>query len=200
LCFIGEWDVNAGDYRWVAGGRVSAPLQVSSRGLLEAEVAELKDHRVLVCWRGSDTPQTAGHKWFSISTDGGRTLSPVRELKYDDGSAFYSPSSIHRMIRSSATRKLYWIGNISAVPPKGDSPRYPLVIAEVDETKPALKRGTVTVIQDRQPGESEQVQLSNFALLENRATRELELYMTNFGYDPKEMYTGDVYKYVLRFR
>jgi hypothetical protein len=200
LCFIGKWDVEAGDYRWVAGDRISVPLQVSSRGLLEAEVAELKDHRVVVCWRGSDTPQTAGHKWFSVSTDGGRTLSPVRELKYDDGSAFYSPSSFHRMIRSGATGKLYWIGNISSVPPKDNSPRYPLVIAEVDETKVALKRNTVTLIEDRLPGESEKVELSNFAVLEDRETRAVEIYMNNFGYDPKEMYTGDVYKYTLRFR
>jgi hypothetical protein len=33
------------------------------------------------------------------------------------------------MIRDSVTGKLYWIGNICAAPPSGNSPRYPLVIA-----------------------------------------------------------------------
>ena len=96
------------------------------------------------------------------------TLGPVRELKYDDGSSFYSPSSYHRMIRHSMSGKLYWIGNISAAPPSGNSPRYPLVIAEVDETIPALKKSTVTVIDDKQPGQTDAIQFSNFSLLEDR--------------------------------
>ena len=33
------------------------------------------------------------------------TLGPVEELKYDDGSSFYSPSSYHRMIRHSIKRQ-----------------------------------------------------------------------------------------------
>ena len=73
------------------------------------------------------------------------TLTPPAVWKYDDGSDFYSPSSIHRMIRHSVTGKLYWLGNICPTPPSGNSPRYPLVIAEVDEAKAALKKATVTV-------------------------------------------------------
>ena len=78
-----------------------AALSDQSRFLTESEVAQLKDGRVLVIWRGSNMETTPGRKWYSVSTDGGMNLSTPAELKYDDGSSFYLPSSYHRMIRSS---------------------------------------------------------------------------------------------------
>ena len=64
-----------------------------------------------------------------------------------------------------------------AGPPSGNSPRYPLVIAEVEEKIPALRKRTVTVIDDCQPG----------------------LHLTTYGQDPKNVYTADSYKYTLTF-
>jgi hypothetical protein len=202
LCFVGKWNAAAKDYEWSAGKRVEIAPEISSRGLMEPETAELKDGRVLVVWRGSNTSTTPGHKWFSLSGDGGRTLDPVRQWKYDDGTSFYSPSSYHRMIRHSVTKKLYWIGNICAEPPGGNSPRYPLVIAEVEETMPALKRKTVTVIDDRRPGQGAGIQFSNFSLLENRETHELELHLTTYGQepDPKDWASADNYKFTLTIK
>lgn len=200
LCFIGRWDEAAGNYSWTPGQRVEISPELSSRGLMEPEVAALKDGRVLVIWRGSDTPRCPGRKWFSLSSDGGRTLSPPGELRYDDGTRFYSPSSIHRMIRHSVADKLYWLGNICAAAPRGNSPRYPLVIAEVDEVIPALKRATVTAIDDRQPGVSETLQLSNFSLLEHPQTHELELWLTRYGQDPTNVFNADSYKYTCELR
>ena len=204
LCFVGKWDPDAQDYRWTAGKRVEISPEVSSRGLMEPSLAELKDGRVLVIWRGSnahlDPTKAPGRKWYSVSSDGGMTLSEPQELKYDDGSRFYSPSSIHRLIRHSVSGKLYWIGNTCAGRTSGNSPRYPLVIAEVDEAIPALKRKTVTLIDDRQEGESAALQLSNFSLLENRETHVLELYLTRLGADPEDFWGADAYKYTLAFR
>jgi len=199
LCFVGRWDAGAQDYAWTAGQRVWLPWEVSSRGLSEPEVAELSDGRVLVVWRGSNTETTPGRKWFSVSEDGGLTLSPVQEWKYEDGTGFYSPASYHRMIRSSVTGKLYWMGNITAEPPRGNSPRYPLVIAEVEEDIPALKKGTVTVVDDRGPEDGPNVQMSNFSLLEDRETRDLEVYLTRIGEDPDDFWGADVYRYALAF-
>jgi len=202
LCFVGKWNGKGKRYDWRAGKCVWVPRHVSSRGLMEPEVAELKDGRVLVIWRGSnqnlDAAKQPGRKWFSVSTDGGMTLSPVAELEYDDGSRFYSPSSIHRMIRHSKTGKLYWVGNISPRPTKGNSPRYPLVIAEMDEKIPALKRSTVSVIDDRKPDQPGGLQFSNFSLLENRETHDLELYLTAYGEDASSVYTADCYKYTVK--
>ncbi len=199
LCFIGQWDANAQEYNWSAGDRVTITPDISSRGLMEPDLTELEDGRVLVIWRGSNTSTTPGRKWFSVSDDGGQTLSAVQELKYDDGDSFYSPSSYHRLIRHSVTDKLYWIGNITPSAPSGNSPRYPLVIAEVDEENVALLRDTVTVIDDRQYGDSSSVQLSNFSVLENRDTHEFEIYLMRLGADPADFWGSDSYKYTLGF-
>jgi hypothetical protein len=167
---------------------------------MEPEVAELKDGRLLVVWRGSDTPKTPGRKWFSLSSDGGLTLTEPAEWKYEDGSRFYSPSAWHRMLRHSVTGKLYWFGNICPEPPDGNWPRYPLIIAEVDENKAALKRSTVTAIDDRKPGQSNRLQFSNFSLLENRETHQLEMLLTIYSEDPSDWRNADCYKYTLTLK
>lgn len=202
--FNGKWNVEKQDYDWSPGARVEISPEHSARGLMEPEVAELKDGRLLVVWRGSTSgwdgtvAHLPGRKFFGLSTDGGRTLSPPAEWKYADGTSFYSPSSYHRMIRHSVTGKLYWLGNISSTPPSGNSPRYPLVIAEVDETKAALRKATVTAIDDRQPGQGN-IQFSNFSLRENRETHVIELYLTTYGQEPgaENWATADSYHYTL---
>jgi hypothetical protein len=205
VLFLGRWRPDRSEHEWTPGARIEISLDRSARGLMEPEVAELGDGRLLVVWRGSNlgwdgtASKEPGRKWFSLSTDGGRTLSPVQEWRYDDGSRFYSPSSIHRMIRHSVTGKLYWLGNICPGPPAGNSPRYPLVIAEVDEPRAAPKRHTVTAVDDRRDGQGD-IQFSNFSLLEDRETHDLELYLTTYGQepDPADWATADCYKYTLR--
>ena len=203
-CFIGKWDATREDYTWTAGKPVWLSRSVSSRGLMEPEVVELKDGRVLVVWRTSnaklDPKKVPGWKYYSVSTDGGLTLSQPKPWTYDDGAKFYSPSAFHRMIRHSVTGTLYWVGNISPGPTSGNSPRYPLIIAEVEEKTSTLKRSTVTLIDDRQPGDSPRLQLSNFSLLENRETHVLEVHLTRLGEDPKDFWGADAYKYTLRLR
>jgi len=137
----------------------------------------------------------------SLSADGGRSLSPPIEWKYDDGSSFYSPSSFHRFIRHRLTGKLYWLGNVCAAPPSGNSPRFPLVIAEVDESRAALRRNTVTAIDDRQPGQGD-IQFSNFPLAEDRVTQDLNLHVTTYGQEPnpQDWASADNYRYTLSIR
>ncbi len=204
VLFLGRWNVARQDYDWTPGAQVEISPDHSARGLMEPEVAELADGRLLVVWRGSthgwdgSVAKFPGRKFFSVSSDGGRTLSPPAAWKYDDGSDFYSPSSFHRMIRHSVSGRLYWLGNICTTPPSGNSPRYPLVIAEVDEANAALKKSTVTAIDDRQPGQGD-IQFSNFSLLENRETHLLELHLTTYGQepDPADWATADNFKYLL---
>jgi hypothetical protein len=190
VLFRGTWNFEDMNYSWAPGARLEISPDQSARGLMEPEIAVLKDGRLLVVWRGSNTgwdgtqAKEPGRKWFSISEDGGRTLAPVQEWRYSDGNRFYSPSSIHRMIRHSQTGRLYWIGNITMQPPAGNHPRHPLVIAEVDESKAALKRDTVTLLAERKAYQGPQVQFSNFSLLEDRETHDLELYLTTYGQEP----------------
>lgn len=207
VCFLGRWDAPYQRYHWTAGARVEITPAASARGLMEPEVAELSDGRLLVVWRGSthgwdgSRAELPGRKFHSLSTDGGRTLSSPTEWRYADGSSFYSPSSYHRMIRHSQTGKLYWVGNISATPPTGNSPRYPLVIAEVDEARAALKRDTVTALADRAPGQGD-IQFSNFPLIEDRETHDLILHVTTYGQepDPQDWATADNYRLTAHLR
>jgi hypothetical protein len=204
LCLIASWDDQQNDYVWTAGEPVSVSRSISSRGLMEPEVTELADGRVLVVWRtsnaGLDPNEVPGHKYFSLSTDGGQTLTLPKPWAYDDGTVFYSPSSIHRMIRHSVTGKLYWLGNITPSRPRGNSPRYPLVLAEVDEQMPAIKRDTVTIVDDRSDGDSDRLQLSNFSFFENREDHSLEIYLTRLGEAPADFWGADAYKYTLRLK
>jgi len=199
MCFIGRWNADKQDYDWTAGNRIFGSPKITSRGMAEPVIAELKDGRVLMLLRGSDTPQTPGRRWYAVSSDAGKTFSEIRELKYDEGSSFYTPSTMCGLIRHSVTGKLYYVGNISPTPPKGNWPRHPLIIAEVEEKTPALRRNTVTVIDDRRPEQSDHIQFSNFSLLEDRETHDLELLITLYGEHPGQHWaTADCYKYWLR--
>jgi hypothetical protein len=202
LCFIGAWDPQSEDYVWQAGERTEISPKHSARGLMEPEVAELANGRIAVVWRGSThgwdgtVAELPARKFYSISTDGGQTLSDPAVWQYDDGSDFYSPSSIHRMIRHSLTGKLYWIGNISSTPPVGNLPRYPLIIAEVDEDNFSLKKHSVTVIDTRQADDPVELQLSNFNVLENRETHDIEVCLTRWV-PRRSGVEGDVYRYTI---
>ena len=94
--------------------------------------------------------------------------------------------------------KTYWFGNITGPEAYGNHPRYPLVMAAVDEETGFLKRDTHTVIDDRDPKtESEQVQLSNFTILEDRETRNIELFLTRLGASGEDMWCSSAYKYTI---
>lgn len=206
---LGRWNAEREDYEWTSGAATETTPDQSARGLMEPEVAELKDGKLLVVWRGSDQgwdgtkSKEPGRKWYSISLDAGKSFLPVRAWTYDDGTPFYSASSIHRIIRHSVTDKLYWIGNINVGLPQGNSPRYPLLIAEVDETFVTLKKKTVTAIDDRDPKSHDfNYQLSNFSLFENRETHELELFLTTYGQvqGQDNWSTADSYRYRLQLK
>ena len=181
---------------WLASKQVHLTPEQSSRGLLEPDVAVLGDGRLLIVARGSDTETTPGRKWFTVSADGGRTLSPVQEFRYEDGSPFYSPSSIHSFVRSSRNGRLYWLANIDESPPRGNSPRYPLVIAEIDESRVAVRRDSIVTVDDRDEGEPEALQLSNFCVLEDRENGDIEIYLTRLGEDPDHFWGAGMYRYV----
>ena len=199
MCFVGKWDAKNGVYKWQKSNSVFLPRKMSSRGLVELHMGELANGHLLMIMRGSDTPQSPGRKWYSVSVDGGITWSPVTDMRYDNGEQLYSSASIHQIFRSSKNGKLYWVGNISEEPPKGNYPRYPLYIVEIDEKGPSFIKDTLTVIDTRDPEvDTDKVQMSNFSLLENRESREVEIYLTRLG-ENENTWSANAYKYTLTF-
>ncbi len=84
LCFVGRWGEKAQQYIWKSGKPVWLPRSVAFNGLLEADVTELMDGRVLMVWRITKVKGGAAHKWFSVSSHGGLTFSEPQIFKYTD--------------------------------------------------------------------------------------------------------------------
>lgn len=200
LCVIGTWNPDKVAYDWKGGKPVWIGRDLAVNGLLEADIAELTDGRVLAVWRVTHAKGTEAFKWRAVSNDGGLTFSRPEPLTFSDGSKMFSGSHFHRLFRSSKTGKLYWIGNIAKMNPVvSGHPRYPLIIAEMDEKTFGVIKDTVTVIDTRQPGEGEQMQLSNFWVIENDESGELEIYVPRLYEDPSDLWTASTYKYTLTF-
>jgi len=204
--FIAKWDQAVQKYEWRRIAKLSVSSRTSSRGLMEPWLAVLQDGSILLEARGSSTKLTPGRKWYSISRDGGDTWTEISDFRYSSGEQFYAPSSFAKMIRSSKNKKLYWIGNISNTLPEGNWPRRPLFIAEFDEEDIGLRKQTLTVIDDYEPQNdaSDKVQFSNFSVIENRETGQLELYLTRYGEFgellTKKYFESDVFKYVITLK
>ena len=68
----------------------------------------------------------------------------------------------------------------------------------MEESIPAIKKETLTVIDDRDPNKDpELVQFSNFELFEHSETGQIELYMTRYGETPGNMWTANAYRYAI---
>jgi len=178
---IGRWKEDLSDLVWKSTQLVKIDPKSSIRGFSENTVAKLNGERILSILRGSNS-----YKWFTLSHDNGLTWDEVKPLRFDDGRELFSPASYSLLIRHSAGR-LYWIANVVSTHPKGNSPRYPLCIAEIDEDGVTIKKGTLFNIDAKAEGECEALQLSNFGLYEDRETHEIVLtYPRLFARDDKD--------------
>ncbi|MBI4906810.1 MAG: exo-alpha-sialidase [Acidobacteria bacterium] len=180
---------------WRASDRVAADPALSTRGMDEPTLGLLDDGRILMVMRGSNDKNHAlpGRRWVSLSSDGGYKWTKPAPWTYSTGELFYSPSSCSQLLKHSSGR-LFWLGNISPENPKGNRPRYPLVIAEVDRKSGLLLKETLRVVDDRQPGESEILMLSNFYAREDREKHDVVLHMTRLFAFP-EGWEGDAMQY-----
>jgi len=170
---IGKWR-DDGRLDWQLSQRLNLPPDKSLRGIFEPTVAEFPDGRMLMVCRSN-----SGRKWFSVSSDGGLTWAKPDVWRYSDGTLFYSPSSISRLIRHSGG-EYCWIGNISPDHPRGNAPRYPLVIGRVDPKSLCLIRESVTTIDTRGPDDVAGLQLSNFCVHEDRRTHHFHVRVTRW--------------------
>ena len=168
---IGSWRDDA-RLEWQLSQRINLPPEKSLRGIFEPTVAEMPDGRMLMVCRTN-----SGRKWFSVSSDGGLSWTQPDVWGYTDGTLFFSPSSISRLIRHS-TGDYFWIGNIAPQHPRDNAPRYPLVIGRVDHKSLRLFHESVTTIDSRRPNDPVGLQLSNFCVHEDRETGNLVVRVT----------------------
>jgi len=190
-----------GQWAWRLGGRIPAlPMEVSSRGTHENSVARLRDGRLVVVMRGSNDRflERPGFKWFSLSTDEGETWGKPEPVRWHDGFLMESGANCPALFHSSKTGKLYFIGNacLNGERAKGNWPRSPLVICEVQEEPLGFRRDRMLVIDQRQAQEPPGVQLSNFRFYEDRENGDLVMFMTRTGEnDPNDNRKADLYRY-----
>jgi len=178
---IGRWTA-AGTLDWELSAYVRGDPARTTRGLLEPTLAELPDGRILMVMRGSNDrrPALPGYRWYALSADAGRTWSEPQPWTFTDGRPFFSPSSCSQLLRHSNGR-YYWIGNVSPVNPRGNAPRYPLVIGEVDPRTALLKPETLCTLDDRQTTDAPYLAFSNFYAREDRETGEILVYCAPLG-------------------
>ena len=194
--FIGTWNEAGDDLIWEKGQELTIDADLSSRGLTEPGIVQLKEGRIVMVMRGSNSKieNQKGVKWVSISEDEGRTWATPYELTFDDGSTMYSPASINKLIRHS-NGKIYWSGNIVPQNPAGNMPRYPLQVAELDEDTLTIKKDTVQILADKEEGDCDDIQFSNYGMYENRSTHELVFTMCAFPEIDYKDWTGHLYRY-----
>lgn len=182
--FYAAWDASGQALRWSSGGFVHG-------GGCEQTTERLRDGRLLTILRaqGQIEPYlfSPWQRPYALSDDDGQSWSIPEPLTWDDGAGLTSPRAWSQLIRSQANGRLYWIatilpaledaGHIRERWPSRADPRYPLQIAEVDEQTIALRRDTLTIIEDRAPEETPFVRFSNFFAYNERETDDLVLLM-----------------------
>ncbi len=200
----GHWNPETEDFEFSYSNPVMVSDLQSSRGFMEPRLTFLKNGRWLLVARGSNwsfenwhtriNPSAPGFKWYAFSDDGGRTFTPAMPWHFDTREVVYSPASICSFFRSGKNGKLYWIGNYIDQPWKicSNDPRNILQICEVDDTYGHLIKDTLTVIDGVREGQT-YVELSNFGLLEDKDTLNLEIRLTKVNFNGGSQGDGDWY-------
>ncbi len=169
---------------------------LSTRGSIEPTIIELDNGTILMVLRGSNggtkdpNHKIKGYRWYSVSTDGGKTFSKVKPWLYDTNEHFYSPSSCSQLLRHSSG-KIFWIGNISPNNPKANMPRNPIYIGEVDKTSLLLKKDTLLLIDCVKGTQSRDTTFSNFYAREDKETGRILLHITPFHQTPDNVFGSD---------
>lgn len=205
----GVWNRNKSEYDITFSKPIIIDDRFSSRGFSEPIFAELESGKILAVLRASNvinegwkpriSPYAPSYKFYIISDDGGKTFTPPMPWHFDTREVIYSSATYSLFLRSSKNGKLYWIGNITE-PEKtyGNYPRYPLHIVEIDEDWGHAKKETLAVIDTKNDGDSEELQLSNFSIIEDRETKDIEIYLAKLGqFDGKSVFDCESWKYTV---
>jgi hypothetical protein len=199
VTLIGEYGPG-GEIHWRLGKPLRIAPEKSSRGIDENALAQLGDGRLAAICRGDNSafPEKPGYKWLSFSRDDGEIWSSPQPLPATGGEPIESGANGSALFRSIKNGKLYWMGNLAlgGERARGNWPRSPLVLCEVQEQPFALKRDTIFKIDERSGTDSPKTQLSNFRFYQDRATGDLVIFLTRYGErGEKDWMLADYYRY-----
>lgn len=199
---IGEFG-SRGELTWRLGQALNIAPELSSRGLDENALIELRDGRIAAVCRGDNSafPDKPGYKWLSFSHDDGQTWSAPTPLPATGDRPLESGANGSAFFRSIKNGRLYWMGNLAlrGERPNGNWPRSPLVIVEVQEEPFALKRETIFAVDERGYNDSPRVQMSNFRFYQDRETGDVVIFLTRYGeFSEKEWMLADYYRYCVQ--
>lgn len=210
LCLAGRWRADGAGLEWTTGEPILTPGGYTSAGTCgtdEPAIAALGNDRFFAVVRTATSHRKTFAernipilRYCALSEDGCRTWRDVRPLTYSDGATLYAASSAYsEFIRVGG--KWHWVGNILQSPCYGDcDPRYPLVMGELDERTLGIKRETIKVIADREPGDVDYVRFSNFRVYEERGTGDTILLLTKTFADVPDVEWWNIPRTSYRFR
>jgi hypothetical protein len=193
LVLHGRWNGNR--LAWRAAEPVKGDPLRATRGMDEPTLARLADGRILMLLRGSNAgqPSLPGYRWVSYSNDGGWHWTAPRPWTFTTRQPFFSPSACSQLLRHS-NGKLYWVGHIAPSNPRGNRPRYPMIIGEIDEASGLLIRDSLITVDDRQPGEDEILMIYPLSAREDRRSGEIAVHASRiFAFT--EGWRGDAFLY-----
>lgn len=188
-----SWNHDNTDLEFQCGDTITVGPDVASGGCAEPALVSLGGSRLFNTMRcqGDESTGLYSSRQSTISEDGGLTWSEPEPLRYDDGSPVWTPASYSQFFPLSKTGKIYWIANILPGPVHGQTPRYPLTIAEFDADRCCILRDTVQTIYDLPDGAPTERRYTNWGSYEERGTGDLILTMPE---QPKSMNYTDMTK------
>ncbi|MCM8818409.1 MAG: glycoside hydrolase [Candidatus Omnitrophica bacterium] len=196
-----------GTIEWKISKPVYPDLEKTSRGFYEPTIIELKNGKFAMILRGDNSmfPERPGYKWVSFSNDECETWTDPVPLPFDKGKSIESSSTGSVIFRSIKNGKVYWIGNlcIEGERPNGNWPRYPLIIAEVNEDPFYIKTDTIKIIDTRQKNEPPQLQLSNFRIYQDRENGDIVLFLSRYGengFENNRWLLANYYRYRIKIK
>lgn len=198
---IGRWKDDLSGLDWEFSDYIRVGPDRSSQGCCEPALLELPDRRIFIGLRCCGDPEQRrfpSRKFWSVSSDGGRTWSEPCPLAYEDGAPVWSPSSFHAYLRSSKTGRVYLVANILPEPTYSAYPRVPLAIAELDPERLCILRDTVTIVQDLPPGAPEKRRYTNFGIYQERGSGDIILTLPEQPKTSWENFTADCIRYRVR--